>query len=689
MLLRRLVLENFGAYQGVQAIDLVPKRRNGSKPPVVLIGGKNGAGKSTIFEAILLCLYGRTALGERASQREYLEHLFRRMHCPAAASRSACTSITLEFDFVMAGVRHPYEVTRCWSAPHPTSASLDVALDLRRNGDPLDDLDRSHWDYYLRELIPPGVSQLFFFDGERIQSLAEQDPQELGRIIKSLLNLDLVDRLHADLQIYLTKHAPAPATDPERAEIAELERLRGTLAGRAAELRDQRQELQASKLDHLATTIDGLHRRLRSEGEELARVRDKLQSERGRLMSAVEQDEERLRELSCGTLPFALCPSLAAVLSQHLHEVREQLAPAAQRRVSTGLATVLERFVSGTLDGSAAMRRPTRQRAAAVLLPEFSAVLRPSTTGSDRQSVDHLSTSEIDQVRSWLESATHDTGPEATRIRLRLEGATRRLQQLGTRLAQAPAEESLHPIIAAMNDAHKDLGAAQREAAFLDDELNGVRRELAAVERQLQRLTDKVENKERAAQRAATVRRSQAALKQYLVAVTALKLRHLETEVTDCIAALFRKDAFVHHVRIDPESFEITLLGRTGRTVRKDALSAGEKQVLAVALLWALSRTSGRPLPVVIDTPLARLDTDHRTLLVEKYLPSASHQVIVLSTDTEVDEPTFAALQPAMSHAYHLRYDQSTHATTAEIGYFWKGNNDSSTAARQVFHGGR
>ena len=159
--------------------------------------------------------------------------------------------------------------------------------------------------------------------------------------------------------------------------------------------------------------------------------------------------------------------------------------------------------------------------------------------------------------------------------------------------------------------------------------------------------------------------------------------------MTQCFGAICRKDDFVHEIRVDPESFEITLFDRNGHAMPKERLSAGEKQVFAVALLWALGRTSGRPLPVIIDTPLARLDSDHRRLLVERYLPCASHQVLVLSTDTEVDEAAFASLEPAVSHAYHLRYDHAKHVTTADAGYFWSRESDPETAASQVLQGSR
>jgi len=79
----------------------------------------------------------------------------------------------------------------------------------------------------------------------------------------------------------------------------------------------------------------------------------------------------------------------------------------------------------------------------------------------------------------------------------------------------------------------------------------------------------------------------------------------------------------------------------------------------------------GSPFPIVIDTPLGRLDSDHRANLVQNYFPYISHQVILFSTDTEVDQEYFEALKPHISHAYHLEYDPDKGATLVSEGYFW------------------
>jgi DNA sulfur modification protein DndD len=137
-------------------------------------------------------------------------------------------------------------------------------------------------------------------------------------------------------------------------------------------------------------------------------------------------------------------------------------------------------------------------------------------------------------------------------------------------------------------------------------------------------------------------------------------------------------------VRIDTETFAATLIDAHGREIPKNALSAGEKQIYAIAMLWGLARTSGRPLPMIIDTPLARLDSDHRSNLMERYFPNASHQVILLSTDTEVDEALATSLSPSISHAYRLDYDNKEGRTLVSPGYFGKIGNEGRRALQQA-----
>ncbi len=133
------------------------------------------------------------------------------------------------------------------------------------------------------------------------------------------------------------------------------------------------------------------------------------------------------------------------------------------------------------------------------------------------------------------------------------------------------------------------------------------------------------------------------------------------------------KSDLVHRVAIDTHTFSLSLYDPQGQPVAKHRLSAGEKQLLAIAFLWGLARVSGRHLPIAIDTPLGRLDSSHRNNLVERYFPTASHQVILLSTDTEIGKTEYERLKEleAIAQEYLLKYNSSEGHTVVEPSYFW------------------
>ncbi|MEO8498783.1 MAG: DNA sulfur modification protein DndD, partial [Planctomycetota bacterium] len=164
--------------------------------------------------------------------------------------------------------------------------------------------------------------------------------------------------------------------------------------------------------------------------------------------------------------------------------------------------------------------------------------------------------------------------------------------------------------------------------------------------------------------------RTQETMSEYLKRATNRKIEHLSKEVGDAFQFLLRKQSLIERVEIDPESFRITLYGTNGEVLPKERLSEGEKQIFAISVLWGLAKSSPRPLPAIIDTPMARLDSEHRGHLIERYFPHASHQVIVLSTDAEVDRESYADLLPHVSHSFHLRYDDVEQRTEVEDGYF-------------------
>lgn len=161
----------------------------------------------------------------------------------------------------------------------------------------------------------------------------------------------------------------------------------------------------------------------------------------------------------------------------------------------------------------------------------------------------------------------------------------------------------------------------------------------------------------------------QGVLAEFKNALITKKLREVEVEVTKCFNLLSRK-RIERSISINPATFQVSLKDNHSRVIAKNELSAGEKQIYAISVLWALARVSGRPLPIIIDTPLARLDRDHRSLLGHQYFPNASHQVIILSTDSEIDAEFIPLLGESIARSYELSFDMTTQSTRICDGYF-------------------
>ena len=120
---------------------------------------------------------------------------------------------------------------------------------------------------------------------------------------------------------------------------------------------------------------------------------------------------------------------------------------------------------------------------------------------------------------------------------------------------------------------------------------------------------------------------------------------------------LCRKEHLLEAIHIDPDDFRTFLSGVSDNELDLEDFSAGERQLYAMALLWALRQISGRQLPLVIDTPLARMDEVHRSRLLVRYFPSVSDQVILFSTDAGLDAEMLAQAKPHLARSYQLNYD--------------------------------
>ncbi len=669
MILTKLSLTDFGVLRGRQDISLTPRPSR----PIILFGGMNGAGKSTLLEAVRVCLYGPGALGIPTSKEAYLSYLESRIHSnPTLLLQPMFASVALEFQYAEPDAVHTYRVTRSWE--RRGAHKLIEYLDVTRDGRPLDELAAEHWQDFVRDLVPPGVSQLFFFDGEKIQQLAEDtsDQQTLGSAIKSLLGLDVVGRLQTDLAIYLSRIA-RPTQDGQSArEIEELQHEITCVRQTLEELRGIRQQ-QEGRVAELRAGIGRVEGKIASEGGAFARNREGLLQRQATLKTGISHHEDSLRQLCASVLPFALIPKLCQQLKDQLllEEHAAQLA-AAQALLRAAKEEILQRLEAP--DWWAAVPEVPEGLKAKIAARLTQAIMDPLPVEHAQkvEMIHQLSPSVQRQLLFWIAQATGDLTQTARELARELENLYRDLHRVDEGLRKIPPDDVLKPLIGELHALHQTLAEAGKQALLKDEEIKSAELKLADLERRYNHAADRLAAQATQASRTHLVSRVQNVLGEYKVGLLEKKVKQLQEAVSECFTTLCRKKDGLRKITIDPKDFSVTLYDKQERPLPKAQLSAGEKQIYAISMLWALAKTSGRPLPMIIDTPLARLDSDHRRLLVEQYFPKASHQVLILSTDTEVDQSYFSRLRRAIAHAYRLDFDPAEHGTKITAGYFWE-----------------
>lgn len=678
MILNRLTLVNVGVYRGRHEFALRPQ----GKGPIVIFGGKNGAGKTTLLEAIRLCLHGPRALDEHTSRSvkrdDYKQYLRERIHHNAnGVLPPDWASVELEFDYAIAGEQYTYTVERSWK---DNGKGIEETLRVHQDPESPDEMDPKQWEDFLYGLIPPALTRLFFFDGEKIQALANgsQDVQRiaLSRAIKSLLGLDLVEQLQADLSIYRRRQQKDNHIDVAQQRIEVLE-------NELTQLKAEEDELLA-QLEALSTQIESTEAKIELQETEIARVggsfaqqRDTYKMKQIQAKAEIEGTEQAIRDLCGGLLPFAITPMYtAAVKTQLLREAECQHWLASKSFIEQKLeeiqgAVTSEAFWQGTgADALFALQEAIGERVAQTL----QRMVEPPEFVRDITLRHYASEPERGQLLGWIEES-QTTVPDqlktsaAQLVRLRAD-----LEQADLALQRVPEDDVLGPLVKTLNEQHQALGGLTQALQQIEDALQRLKLRGEELNRALKNAREDKEMRQKLAEKIRRVVDVQLVLDDFTAQLIRWRVSQLEEAFTRNFNQLCRKEHLLERGEIDPDDFSVTLIGADGKRFSQSALSAGERQIYAIALLWALRQVSGRPLPVLIDTPLGRLDSDHRQNLVEHYFPYASHQVILYSTDTEVDGELYLALQSHISHAYHLDYDQAQKMTQVSQGYFWRVN---------------
>lgn len=632
--------------------------------PVVLIGGKNGYGKTSLLEAMVMGLFGARALrdvdealrltqggGRRGAYRRFLERAF---HHGARERDEGVMSASLQFD-TQAG---PLTIERRWYFAAdgrleeddeelillvgPDRDVLAVPTGLKAN------------DYYqdeiARRLLAPGLAPFFFFDGEQIKRLGEQRLSEQVRLgIESILGLATLRGAFEDMRDYLRdRQRETAATVPGDSDIF------GQLEARESAILDRLAEIEAELLPTRADR-DGLIADLGAlAGGTFADLQELLEQRKHNELAQAGV-RQALVSVAAHELPLLLVgASLRKRLRSRLQE--EEAAEAtlhAHGRDDASLSLLLTTFsaIDPPLEPRLEAQMQRRIRDAWVHRPDN----RPSIEARHL----YLGGKPRRPLLDRLDDAEEVSGNSAGRLTLELASLLRDHATLDALITRKGEQEQRRAELSARLLAITErVETLEDERRSCDRDLGEVRSDLAprrAARDQRRHLDDASRSFQQRIDRAA---RLAALLETVIAELPRAFYGHFADAVTRAYRSLAHK-GLISRVEIDATG-EIRLLDGTGRDVHTLDPSAGEGQVFAMAMMAAVAESAGRDFPIVIDTPLGRLDPDHRERILD-FFSQRSGQTLLLSQPDEIHGRYLARIEGRVASAFHLDH---SHADT-------------------------
>ena len=645
MIINQLTMHNFGVYAETNTFEFSHKK------PIVLIGGMNGRGKTTFLEAILLSLYGTNSIAYKESKyRSYNQYL--RSYVNKSASNQT-TYVELEF-VLNESSNDIYTVRREWDA---LTKITKETISVWQNGE-YNDFLTENWAMFIENILPNALSSFYFFDGEKIAELAvDNTSNQLKESIKSMLGITILDVLKNDLSRIIRRTEKRKKGEDSNKQLENLRRERDQAVAELESI-DVHISKISSEVTKMQKNIEELHKQYEQKGGKVIEQRQALMQKRAKMKTDITNNTENLIKMATSELPILLVKDLVSKIKLQAEDEHNDLI---MQQALEQLDIYLEAFRKE--NGKSAEESQ-----------EFINFVRKKIKADEADMIYEMSDHEIFQINELLESSLQNSFDNTKVLFKQKKLLKRQLDEIDNYLTLEINEEELTRIYNQIKLKEKELIKVQVELSKLQQKRSSVNAvvitKTAEFKRDVETYLKKVELKDDVDRMLKYSNMAIDILDKYEVKLQEKKTDALGETITQCYKRLANKKNMIQKITIDPVTLELKYLDENGEEVLKDSLSAGEKQLMIIAILWALALCSKKKLPVIIDTPLSRLDSQHRTSVITTYFPNASEQIIILSTDTEIDRSYYDMIQDSIGDEFTLEYNEETKSTSIKKGYF-------------------
>lgn len=652
MIINEIQLTNIGAYRGVNSFDL----RTENDKNVILIGGENGAGKTTLLNAIKLGLFGAYSFGYKTENADYYKRVNNLLNQNAKKIQENNFRIKLEFSLINDFEKKDYILYRYWKF---NNNNLKETYELIANGAHLTEYERELFQSKLKEVMPPQLLDLCLFDGEEIARIISEDllSDYLKTLSRVVFNLDLFETLEIDLESYSNQYFDSEKVSALEVQLYDLNKIERELKNKIS--------TTIEKINELNITRDSLqdeYNRLKQDFEQFGGL---VKSEREEIIKQINTIEairkhnlEKIREFVANLLPFYLTKDLLIQTREQIqNEESLNLFKQLKNKLTDKKIKNIIQSVSGNLDVNTSHE----------LKEQLLNLMKPA---KEINQIHGASFSESSLIENLFLRISNNSDQEIFKVILENKEKLEELQSLKEKLK--------------INDGTNEFSEMIQKMEITNQSITNLEDESNQQQMNLEELKNKLENTQQAISKIQLTLRDNEKTKssflesQKIIALSRRfreiqlkkKLQQVQLEASNMLKRIFRKHNYISSIMIDNETYDVTLLDFQKDTIEKATLSAGEKQILLISIIWAIFKCSGRKVPFIFDTLLGRLDKTHKAAVLKEFIPNCGKQAIILSTDTEIDEHHYKILQQIIAKEYMLEFNGKKKETSIINRYF-------------------
>lgn len=645
MIINRLTMHNFGVYAGTNTFEFT------SKKPIVLIGGMNGRGKTTFLEAILLSLYGANSIAYKESDyNSYNQYLRSYVN-----NNSWSKSSYVEIEFLLnESSNDTYLVRREWNA---LSRITKEEISVQQNGVYSEFLTQN-WAMFIENILPSALSSFYFFDGEKIAELAvAKTDDQMKASIRSMLGMTTLDILKNDLGRLVKKINRNNKADESNKHLETLREERDQAISELEKI-DESISIATKKVEDLQEALEQLHKKYELQGGAVLEQRQSLMQKSAQIQTEIEQNAELLVGMAATELPIFLVRDLVSQIKLQAEDEHNDFI----------MQQALEQMDDYLSDFE--MQYPESIEASRI----FVDYVRKQTETDSSPKLYEMSDHALFQMNDLVENTLQQSVNNTKSLLANKADLKKQLDAVESYLTLDINEKDLTAIYDQIKAKEAELVEAQVEYNRLQQERSSINSTVITksteYSRDIEIFLQKLELHDDSERMMKYSNIALRILEAYAVELQRRKTGTLGATITKCYKQLANKKNLIQEIVMNSETLDMQYLDENGNEVSKESLSAGEKQLMVIAILWALALCSKKKLPVIIDTPLSRMDSQHRTSIISTYFPNASDQTIILSTDTEIDQNYYEMMKNSVGDEFTLVYSEETKSTSIKKGYF-------------------